>query len=94
MELLLHHFTKFTFAILSLDLTFVCNGCRSKWIPTRHCKSAVYERLKLHMNGMHIVKNAFWGLNHGVNVRYIVRKDTMHAFDHGVSEQMMKSTIH
>jgi hypothetical protein len=42
---------------------------------------------------MHMARNAFWGLNHGVDVRDILRKDCMHAFDHGVSEQMMKSTI-
>ena len=70
-----------------------CDG-RSRWIPTKDCSIALYDRLKTHMNGMNMARNAFWGLNHGVCARDILRKDCMHAFEHGVSEQMMKSTIH
>jgi hypothetical protein len=75
------------------DLTIFFYDGRSKWIPTTDCTTKLYERLKKHMNGMHIARNAFWGLNHGVCARDILRKDYMHAFDHGVSEQMMTSTV-
>ena len=69
-----------------------CDG-RSRWILTKDCSIALYDRLKTHMNGMNMARNAFWGLNHGVCARDILRKDCMHAFEHGVSEQLMKSTI-
>jgi len=67
---------------------------RSRWVPKKVCTNAVYERLRKHaLGGMHIMRNSFWGLNHGADVRDILRKDPMHAFDHGVSEQMIKSTV-
>jgi hypothetical protein len=67
---------------------------RSRWIPTKDCTPAIYEDVKVSaLGGIHIIKNAFWGVVHDVDIRDLSVKDPLHCMDHGVSELIMKCTI-
>ena len=85
----LHDYHSSSFPYLAFEES---NGEHNQ-LTTQQIQNLVGRTQTYALGGMHIMRISFWGLNHGADARDILRKDPMHAFDHGVSEQMIKSTV-
>jgi hypothetical protein len=66
-------------------------GC-VRWVPTKACSPALYEKVRSQLGGIHLVNNSQWELLH---YDYLVQsmKDSMHGQEHGTCMKMLDGTV-
>ena len=66
-------------------------GC-VRWIPTKACTPALYERVRKALGGIHLIHNSQWDL---LYYDYLVQamKDSMHGQEHGTCMKMLDGTV-
>ena len=65
---------------------------RPKYLPTAACTTAVYERTRKALGGIHLVENALWQNRHFDHLMQEL-KGPMHSNEHGNSMLAVKCTI-
>ena len=65
---------------------------RPRYFPTAACTTAVYERTRKALGGIHLVENALWRNRHFDHLMQAL-KDPMHGNEHGNSMLAVKCTV-
>ena len=67
-------------------------GC-VRWVPTRHCTPALYEKVRRQLGGIHLVNNSQWGLLYYDYLVQSMKDDSMHGQEHGTCMRMLDGTV-